>query len=57
MVAHGNLGFEVNLSQAAELPNAFKDDKSVGLLIRMQTVKSAMVFKSGKVIFNGTIRS
>ena len=56
IIANGNLGYEVNLTKIAELPTAFKDDKSSGVFIRMEKVKCIVIFKSGKIILNGSTK-
>ena len=53
IVASGNLGFRVGISRIAQLPNAFKDDKSSGVFIRLSKVKCVIVFQSGKIVLNG----
>lgn len=53
MIANGHLGYEVNISRIAQLPNAYKDDKSSGVFIRMGKVKCVVVYQSGKILLNG----
>jgi TATA-box binding protein (TBP) (component of TFIID and TFIIIB) len=44
IIAKGNLGYMVNISRIAEQPNAFKDDKSSGVYLRVSKVKCIIVF-------------
>jgi transcription initiation factor TFIID TATA-box-binding protein len=53
MIASGHLGYMVNLQRIAELPNAFKDDKTSGVFMRTGKVRCVVVFESGKVLLNG----
>lgn len=53
IIANGNIGYFVNISKISELPFAYKDDKSSGVLIKMEKVKCVILFENGKMILNG----
>ena len=56
MIASANLGYPVNIARIAELPHAFKDDKSSGVFVKMAKVKCVVVFQTGKIILNGATK-
>jgi len=56
MIANANVGFAVDLPRIAELPYAYKDDKTSGVYMRIGKVKCVVIFQSGKVILNGATR-
>ena len=56
LVASANLGYPVNIARIAELPNAYKDDKSSGVFVKTSKVKCVVVFQTGKIILNGATK-
>lgn len=52
-MANARLGYQINIGLLADQNYAFKDDKNPGVLLRLREIKSAVVFRSGKVMLTG----